>query len=397
MILALAFGLRMMFLVLTPTEESTTPFQLSAFNDEKAHYNYLVKMAEEKVRPRQVHKVDESLPAGIYDFEYYQSPLWYKLAGSCFNLLPAQFKDIHSIRLLNLIISLALIAVIGSIAELYSPGLKIPSMMFGALLASAAFFSACATNDDLFWLTAALTIYYGMSLAVKPTVKNRLGLILSISAGIWTKLSALTLFPAVLYALYTSYDRKPAPAKLALTAVWSALSIALAFPLFRQNYVYYGNIIPMSIGTEAHNVMHSLNPRNLYLSLNYLLHTFYFPFENYHRGVFQAGLFLIIGLTTLALIFYAVRGFIREFSRGEGSKRKMMVFAGLALICALAGLAYMIIRYHQGEARLAFGVLPVIIIILVSGADQMLGKRSRYLTGLTALFTLLPYIILAVH
>ncbi len=397
MIVLSALALRLLFLIATPAADNSDTFRLSAFNDEKAHYQYVLRMAEEGVRPIQVHKVNESLARGIHEFEYYQSPLWYKLAASIYKALPSPLKNLHSIRFLNLIIGLALIPVIGSIVELYDSRLKSAAMVFSAILPSAVFFSSVVTNDNLFWLTSALTIYYGTALCLKSTVKNRLGMVLAFAAAVWTKMSALTLLPGLLFVLIASYRRKPTMIKVPVSLAWLILPLLLTAPLFRQNYLYYGSFIPLSAGTEAHNLLTGLAPKNLYLTANYLAHTFFFPFENFYYGVYQAGLIFVLAAAVLVLTALVLKRFAADFARGSGENRRIQVFYGLTLIFMLTGLAYMILRYHQAEARLVFGALPVVALIIAGGLDKALGKHRNYTTLAAALLGALPYTIFLIH
>lgn len=393
----MAFALRLIFLVGLPLEESHEPYSLSAFNDEQAHYDYVVHIAEVNTRPIQSHSILESYPQGLHDYEYYQPPLWYRIAGSMFNLIPESQRGVYAVRFLNLILSLLLILTVGRVVSIVSPRYGFSSMLFLAVLGSAVFFGATATNDVLLWLLSALTVYYGLLLIHKPEWKKRLAVTLCLSAAIWTKLSALTLLPAVFYVLFITFKGERIWLKAAFTLGWLAFAFLWTIPLFRENYIYYGSILPLSVGLgPPQNIAASLSLGKFFQTANYLVHSFYFPFENYWRGAFQAVLFLFLGVSTLALAYLSVKGWVKEFTSLSGENNRGVIFFGLTLLAAIVGVLMMVVRYNQSEARLAFVALPAICLLIISGMDRILGKFNRNLRWLALIFPALPYILFVI-
>ena len=397
-IIGFAFVLRLLFLIGVPVEETREPHTLSAFNDERAHFNYVLQMAETNTRPIQTHSINESYPFGVYDFEYYQSPLWYKLAGIVYSVLPHPLKDIRAVRFFNILLGLMTILTIGRIMLLFSSLISAASMVFLSILGSNALFNSTVTNDSMLWLTASLVVYYGLSLMNSWNWKNLLGLTLCFSAAIWTKLSGLILLPAVVYTLYLSCPGRNTWSRAVIAAGWSVFSLLLTIPLFVQNHLYYGTIFPMSVGSgPARNILEGLAPKKLYLTVNYLVHSFYFPFENYWLGALQAIIFLVMGIVSLAVIYLGCRHFIVIISKGSDLEKRRIIFLGLTLICVMGGLLLMIFRYNQTEARHALAALPAVTFLLLKGGESVLGRYRGRLAIFAALFPAVPYLLFVAH
>jgi hypothetical protein len=223
------------------------------------------------------------------------------------------------------------------------------------------------------------------------------GLSLSFSAAIWCKLSALALFPAILYVIFTAYEVKKFGLRIMLTLSWTMFSMFLIFPLLWQNFQYYGAFLPMSVGSGTpHNIDHIFNLKNIYLNLNFIFHSFYFPFENYWLGAFHLILFILLGIMSLFIFYNALRHYYRTISGFNDWHRKALIFLGLTLLFALIGLVYMIIRYHQAEARLTFLALPAITYLFLSGTDEVLGMYNRYLPKILAALIASSYLLFVI-
>ena len=413
----MAVVLRVMFLIGCPVEQKTEPFTLSAFNDELSHYNYVRFIAEHNYRPIQEHSILESYPLGLNDYEYYQPPLYYTLAGHFLGIIPEKIRGIHAIRALNILFSLLLIPTVGKIMLKIEPAYVFASMIFLTVHPATVFFSSTVTNDVLLWLVCALAIYYGVSLIETKTLKNRVVVCLCAAIGIWTKLSALTLLPALIYLLYITESGKII-SKISKVTGWIIFTLIWTVPLFWRNYVYYDSILPMHVGLgQPDSILSNLAFKKIILALNYIVHSLYFPFENYWIGTLQAILFLLLGIVTIIIIFFALRYYLFFFRKTSLQKKQTLIFLSIILICTVSGLIMMTLRYNQSEARLTFIALPVITLILIKGLDQLIltvkvrfaQKRKFDLTDvirsssgnqidrIILLFSAIPYLAFVIH
>ena len=387
-----------MFLIAIPMEENDLPFTLSAYNDEKAHLNYILQLAEYDVRPVQTHSVSESYPAGQYDYEYYQSPLYYRISAWIYTALPENFRTVAILRFVNLIFGMMLILTVGRIMLMFSSRLSSGGMIFMSVFAPLVLFSVTLTNDVLLWLLSALLTYYCLRFLEYPALRYRMAISLAFSAAVWTKVSVLALTPAVLFTLYRGSSSSKTFAKISAIVVFVLSTIVLTFPLLVENHLYYGSIIPLSVGSgQPIPLSESLSARSVYLTANYMLNTFYFPFNNYWRGIAHSLIISIMGMVSLVIIFHAVKQFLRNLKDHHSSLRDAQIFLMTTLIFATMGTLWMSFRYHQGEARMSFIALPAIVYFVLAGSEKMLGKMSPLLLKFSILFPSLPYLIMLIH
>jgi 4-amino-4-deoxy-L-arabinose transferase-like glycosyltransferase len=391
-IIFIALVIRLLFIIGMPLEETSAPRTLSAFNDEKAHYKYVIKMERGENRPKQKQYQPEDFHLG--EFEYYQSPLWYRIAGAYLSFLPEAWRGVRAVRLLNALTGMLTILTIGRIMLFFSPQFGLSSMICISLLGGIVYYDSAVTNDILLWLLCALTVYFGISALKSGDRGSRWGMILSFSAGVWTKQSALLLLPGIFYAVFQGYVGQPSWKRIILALVYIAIGLLFCVPLFWENYIYYGQFIPLSIGSgEPYNLGAGLNPQFLARAVAYAGRSFYFPFTNFWGGAPSIIIFIILGSLSLILIYHGIKHSINILKSSLLWYRRSIVFLGLILAFALGGYSLMIFRYHQTEARHTFIALPAIIYLLISGGYTFLGKRSYRLAQLVAGITALPYLL----
>ena len=396
-IIAFALVIRLLFLIALPAQENHEPFTLSAYNDEQAHLKYILHYVDNSTRPLQTRSVAESYAQGRYDFEYYQSPLYYRISAWFYRVVPLNFRSVYTLRFVNLIFGIMTILTIGQILLLFSARFSAGGMIFLSVFAPMVLFNVTVTNDVLLWLFCALLIYYTLRFLENPAHRYLAGMVLVFSGAIWTKVSALTLLPAILFALYLGAKSRKLSSRLGVMGIFILASGLLTSPLFLENYLYYGSILPLSIGSgEPLPLVESLNLKSLYLTTNYMLNTLYFPFGNYWRGLVHAVVIVVMGLVSLGIIYYSLRSFRGSLIAEVSWRRNARTFLMLTLLLAAAGTLWMSFRYHQGEARMAFIALPAIVYFFLDGSEQMLGKLSPQILKFAILFPALPYLIMLI-
>jgi hypothetical protein len=391
-IIGFAFVLRLLFIIGMPLEESSEPRVLSAFNDEKAHFKYVLKMSQEGFRPRQSQYYPEDFHKG--EFEYYQPPLWYQIAGGYLSLLPSDWRTVRAVRLINALIGILTILTIGRVMLFFSPQLCLSSMLFTAQLGCKVYFDAVVINDVLLWLFCSLLVFFGTSSLKNKDTSSRWGMILSFSAGVWSKQSALILAPAIFYVIFTGLERESLVIRCFKTIIYIVIGLMLCLPLFWENYLYYGMFVPLSIGSgEPFGIGEGLNLQFLVKSAAYALRSFYFPFTNYWGGASAIIIFLILGSISLIIIYRGIKHGIDIYRNGLLWHRRAVIFMGMILVLAIAGYLMMVFRYHQTEARHTFVALPAITYLFLSGSYALLGKRNYRLAQFIAGMTALPYLL----
>jgi len=396
-ILAFALVVRVLFLIAVPADELFQPRTLSAYNDEQAHFQHILHYRYHNSRPLQTNSVAEAYPQRIFNYEYYQSPLYYFLCGRILRIMPEYFANVHLFRFINCIIGIWTILIVGRCLKLLSSVYAAAAMVMLSLLGSMVRFNTTVTNDALLWLFSAYFAYYALLSLANPKWLNILSMIFALSAAVWTKLAAVTLLPAMIFAVYSAYSPKKPLFRLLLSLLWSIPVLLLTLPLFLENYADYGAIFPLSTGSGSPvGSWQNLSLFALFSLANYYTHTFFFPFDNYWMGFFQACIFLFLGVVVLVIIFCAVKRFIIEFTTEQFFKKKPMIFLLLTLLTGVGGTLLMSLRYHQGEARMAFTALPAICFVLIYGSEKALGPYRKYILRLLPLLLALPYILLII-
>lgn len=341
LLLLLAFCLRLPFVFLLPLgEKPRGPFW--GFNDEHAHFNYVIHIAEERSWPVQTHSVREPGAFERNDFEYYQPPLFYLLAAPFFATGEGirQGYGLFAVRLFSLFLSLAFLAQVyrlllrlgagtnadGSqtpIAEsARSPAARRLAEMgtfLLALLPSHVYHSVLVSNDPLIWLLHAHLLYRLLAwIAPEPVSapgprapKWQRPVVLGILTGLsfWTKASSTLLLPLLLLAFLLralgnplpSEDRHPSrekaspPFKISLPFAFSlgpqllpglrelfllfALAGAIALPLLLWNLAHYQSLLALNTGSgEPYPFLQSFSPQNLWYLAGWVMRTFWMPF-----------------------------------------------------------------------------------------------------------------------
>lgn len=397
-IIAFAFTLRLLFLIAIPCDENNLPFTLSAYNDEKAHYKHIEYIALNKSRPLQTTSVADYSLGGDNEFEYYQSPLYYRLAAYIYNYMPDNIDKIKAFRFINCILGLLLILTIGRFLFLFSPLYSSAGMLFLSVLPSTVIFSVTVTNDVLFWLFSALFVYSAVNAMQNDKIFSLIIAVFFFSAAVWTKISGLILSPAMIFACYSVFAFQKPLKRVMSTFLLSIAALLSVLPLLRDNYSLYGHIIPMSVGSGTpYRILESLSPHALLQTGNFILHSFYLPSYNYWQGNAHLAVFIFLGVFSLALIYFTCKKMVYKFKTAARPEKNTLYFTTILLFSTLAGLLWMSLRYHQSEARLAFMALPAIVYFFLAGLDKITERRSGFFLKTAFFLPAIPYILLVCH
>jgi hypothetical protein len=245
-LIVLYLSLAAAYSIVTP---AATPIQHNP--DENAHLLYVQTLAS------------GHLPVFtdvMHGYENHQPPLYYALCVPVYLAAHGLGAGAvaHAVRGVSILLGALLI-----FASYRCIRLAFPEQPWAALGTAACVgllpgniaLSASVTNDALTNLLAAVCLCLLAAWVGKPGVGDKqaiwLGLVLG--AGIWTKTSALVLFPTVLLACYlTARNRQTTPAKAGRTAaIACGLSGLIGLPWLLRNQLLYGDPLAQHIFVTA--------------------------------------------------------------------------------------------------------------------------------------------------
>ncbi|MFH0764896.1 MAG: hypothetical protein V2A61_00600 [Calditrichota bacterium] len=215
---------------------------LPGYNDEPLHLHYIRTLSETASRPV-YHPSAEA--ADSLTGEFMQPPLYYALAAPLWKLGESFHPGggLFGARLVSLLCGL-LAALLGYRAILLiTNNYKLAVSAGSALLfaPNAVIFTSIVTNDALVMAFGAL-LFYSIARCQRESASSLRQVMsgLYLAAGVWSKLSALALFPLIWYV---------APRNAPPKTQWSArlraflAATALILPLLAWNAIHYGHVL----------------------------------------------------------------------------------------------------------------------------------------------------------
>ena len=196
----------------------------------------------------------------MHGYENHQPPLYYVLCVPVYlaaHGLGASAAA-HAVRVVSILLGALLIFASYRCIRLAFPEQPWAALGTAAcvgLLPGNVALSASVTNDALINLLAAICLCLLAAWVGKPGAGDRqaiwLGLVLG--AGIWTKTTALVLFPTVLLACYlTARNRQTSPAGAGrMAGVACGLGFVIGLPWLLRNQLLYGDPLAQHIFVSA--------------------------------------------------------------------------------------------------------------------------------------------------
>lgn len=222
---------------------------LPGYNDEPLHLHYVKYVAENRTRPI----FDRSLAdMDTLTHQYIQSPLYYLLAAPVYqmgNTFSSNNGGMYSTRLLSVLFGVISIVLIFRLVNLLTGGEFKIAMGAAAAFCfapNAVIFSSLVTNDALLILLSVVFIYF-VVLSSQNNASNFHIFLASafLAAAVWTKLSALSLFPLLWFCAPSSLPMKK---KLLVLLQGIITCGVLTLPLFLWNGIHYGSPILSGVG-----------------------------------------------------------------------------------------------------------------------------------------------------
>lgn len=381
-IVAVVIGitLRVLFLFLAPFDnnQDVRDAKLLPYNDERAHFNYIIHIIEKGTLPSSDISIKEELGSTQASFESYQPPLYYLIAAPAVALWQSFDPKTSYLagRFVSLLFGILLLPLVFLIAfELgLSRTIASSALIVTSLLGSLVRYSVLISNDSLCWLFAGLIIYFWLRADAESSSKRYLLLwTLALAGGLYTKFSILLLAPLpLILCLLKKQWRK--------SIIWFgliAIAAILSAPVWLRNIQVFSSILPLSAGFGSPDV----EPASLLSVLSYALRSFIFPWQEFWSGPSGGILILSIAIACVILIIIAL---------SEFRVIKALPNCFLLLFASIVGFAWLNMHYFQAEGRYLLIAWPAWILLLA------IGGRTRRTKSILFILMLLPYLLFIV-
>ncbi len=367
---------------------------VGSFPDEKSHYAYALHVRIQEALPR----MDES---GIS--VAFHPPLYYFSCALLIHPDADPWNNIIRCRILSLLLGGVTLLLIDKTAKLISPGnpeLALLSTAFAALNPQYIFIHSGISNIAMTSLTCGLTTYLLIRFVTRNDVRfpQVLGLGICLGLALLSRSVSLYLIPPILLGLVYQAKRANALNTRTLLKYLLPLSIsaaAISGWWFWWSWQEFGDPFQFQIGRKLAGTSYTpedpVSFRHLLQTCAFLHASFwtYFGRMEFHAGVAEYAIFLILEILALIGIFQIVAG------KDESVKRipfLLLVFAGFLAIAQVI-LFNMKIASPQGR-YLYMAIIPITIGLSAGILKVMPQKHRRPGTFLLTLFLFLLCIYL---
>jgi len=369
--------------------------------DENAHMEYVAKIATGHL---------PIFTDAQHGYEFHQPPLYYALSAPVYLAARSHGAEaaMKAVRFISIGLGALLIYVTFRCISLLfptEPTLALGTAAFVALIPSNVALSASVTNDALMdlifvtclWLLAKVTMN-----SEEGGTRESLWIGLVIGAGIWTKTSALALFPVVLLVYYgmarANFLATSAAVRSAALSVGVGLLIGL--PWLIRNTILYGDplaqhlfVTAFSNTAQADVITHFIFRGSV---LNYLLGVARWTFASFW-GVFDSmrlfwgqdahghtpspisplsGLYELLALLSAVSVVGVVKQ-VRQIQSERRLSIMIAAFAGLIGVIVFVFLRF-ILTFFQAQGRYLYPALLPLAFFFVWGWQGLVIRRSVF-------------------
>jgi hypothetical protein len=355
----------------------------------------------------------------MHGYENHQPPLYYALCVPAYlatHGLGASAAA-HAVRGVSILLGALLIFASYRCIRLAFPEQPWAALGTAAcvgLLPGNVALSASVTNDTLTNLLAAVCLCLLAAWTGRPGAGDKqaiwLGLVLG--AGIWTKTSALVLFPTVLLACYlTARNGQTTPATAGrMAGIACALGLVLGLPWLLRNQILYGDPLAQHIFVSAFSstAQADVIARALYGGsiMAYLGGVAQWTFASFWGGFDSLLIFwgqnphahldpnargayaflthplpLIYDLLAVSCALAAVGLFRAAWGRRNQAPTSQSVFLPVfTILIALVGLVFLrfILTFFQAQGRYWYPALLPLAYFYVFGWQSLLPRRVSF-------------------
>jgi 4-amino-4-deoxy-L-arabinose transferase-like glycosyltransferase len=354
--------LRLTFLLFAPLDGDSTEGELSAYNDERAHFNYITYLLEHRCLPGVGGSIRDDSNGSAATYENYQPPLYYLVCAPAVSLWQTMDwpRSCLAARLVSLLAGIALLPIAYGIALAFglSRSVAAGSMIVISILGSFVRFSSLVSNDTFCWLFAGLAIFFWLRAEHEPTRRLHPFLwCLFVSIGLYSKLSILLLVPLPILHSVLERNWKRSLKWLA----WTIMAILFTLPIWIRNMQIFGSLFPLSAGFG----MPGIESASLMSIIAYAVRSFIFPWQEFWGGWPGSLLLLVVILACVSLVIFS-----REQLKRLCNNR---IFV-LLLLMGIAGFAWLNLNYFQAEGRYLLISWPTWAII-IAGETKTIARQ----------------------
>jgi len=376
----IGIALRVFFLFLAPFEngQDVRDEKLLPYNDERAHYNYIIHIIETGALPTSDSSIKEELGSTHASFESYQPPLYYLISAPTVALWQSIDPNTSYLagRFISLLFGIMLLPLVFLIVlELgLSRAIASSTLIVTSLLGNLVRYSVLISNDSLCWFFAGLIVYFWLRAGAESSNKRYLLFwTLALVGGLYTKFSILLLAPLPLILCLLKREWRKSIIWFGLIAIAAILSA----PVWLRNIQVFGSILPLSTGFGSPDV----ELASLFSILSYALRSFIFPWQEFWGGSLGGILILSIAIACVILIIFA----LSEFRVIKALPNYLLL-----LFASSSGFAWLNMYYFQAEGRYLLIAWPAWILLLA------IGGRTRRTQSILFALMLLPYLLFVV-
>ncbi len=348
-------ALRVSFLLLAPFEGESETGKLSAYNDERAHFNYIRHIIDERRLPSAAISLQESGVTANATFEHYQPPLYYLVSAPAVALWQRVDPGTSYLaaRIVSFIAGILLLPLAFSIATRFGLSRLIATsvVIVTSILGSLVRFSVLVSNDAFCWLFSGLAIYAWVRTEddSSPPYYSLLWCF-AVIAGLYTKLSILLLLPLPVICSLLQRRWQRALRWLVLTVI----GLVVTLPIWVRNVQAFGSLLPLSAGFGEAEVA-STAPLSV---AAYALRSLIFPWQEFWGGWPGALVIVVVLMLCLYLIIS---------SRARFRDLRHPIQLVLLWIAAIVGFAWLNLHYFQAEGRYLLISWPAWMMLFAVG------------------------------
>jgi len=397
-IIVLALVFRIVFALIVPIFEKP---------DEKAHFEYIQFVAENKKLPVQT---ENDIHA-----EFFQPPFYHYFASFIFSFIRTFTQNIwHQIvllRFISIFFSMLTLCLIYKISSLLfdDKTLRFGILAFASFLPSYINFNSAVTNSNFADFLMTLIIYLLVTFIMKGIDYKKiflLGIIVGIS--LITRLSVIPLTAVIPFVLFIKHYPNVKKIIKPLIIIFS-IALIISGWYFLRNFNLYGDFLGINAMKLA-SPPDDIKVDSIFVArlLGWTFITFWASFGR-TNGIFIGNFtsisgmiifivsYLLLLLVTFAA-FYGLYKFLRKYRNNKNilNDTQKKAFIVIIFYLALLGLSFISFNFYnfQPQGRLFFPAISTIAIFFTFGMYNLFNriKRNEFLLVYMAFFIILDVV-----
>ena len=372
--------------VFTAPAHVTDRFMLfPAFNDEASHLNRVLISEQGYMIPIQRMSVSEEHALDRGEVEYSQPPLYYLAVAP-------MLKAIRSLAFLRFLSLLFWIAALWILASSLPPnGIRIPLLLAGSLLGAGYIPSSTVNNDSLSALVIACSYAFAARVTHKRTMFDPLLAGSLAAVGAWTKLSLLTLWPMLLFALWQNQSRFRHNRKTIGT--FAAIALAGTFMLWLSRILVYGHPLATEIASDG-GVFQLKG--GIVAAIYSLVCPWMELWSSWWVKLSGLAFALVLLMSSIFLLIQVIRktGPVLDVFATHPGLRAILVTWSVGALFGVLGWLWFGIRYFQLDVRLLLPAAPFLAVMFGWPLYCLERKKRMWLGWIVAILLFLPIIAL---